>query len=382
MLFLSSTLVRLPFAINGLAILLFLRETSGSFGLAGLGAGAVAVGAGAGAPLIARLVDRRGAAIVLPLACVHSGSLVAIVVLGEAGAAGALLVALAGLAGITFPPTGSLLRARFPKLLADRPALVPSAYALDSILIEVSFVSGPLLTAAIVAFSGPSVALLVSSALLVGGTVMFLSAMPREEKASERAPRGILGALASPGVRMIALTTVPIGFSVGAVEVALPAFSHDYGQAELGGVLLALWSLASAIGGVVYGARATGGDPSALFLRIAWLFPLATLPLAAAGAPVTVAAGAMLAGLPIAPLIACRNELLGRLAPERTVTEAFTWLMSALLCGSAAGAAIAGVIVETSGWELAVLAGVGVAALGAVATIGGRRALVPAAELG
>ena len=381
-LFIASATVRLPFAINGLAVLLFLREATGSFGLAGLGAGAVAVGAGIGAPLIARLVDRRGIGLLLPLAFVHSGSLVAMVVLGEAGAPGAALVPLAALAGIAFPPAGSVLRARFPRLLADRPALVASAYALDSILIEVSFISGPLVTALLVALASAAAALIVSAAVLVGGTVLFIAALPHEREERGRAKTGLLGALASPGVRMIALTTLPIGFTFGTIEVALPAFSHDYGDEALGGVLLALWSLASALGGIVYGARAAGGDPAPLYLRIAWLFPLATLPLAIASAPLTVGAAAMLAGFPIAPMIASRNELLARLAPARTVTEAFTWLMSALLAGSAAGAAIGGALVEASGWELSVLAGAAASILGALVTMGGRRLLVAAPQAG
>lgn len=382
MLFVASTLVRLPYGINALAVLLFLRETTGSFGLAGLGAGAIALGAGVGAPLVARLVDRRGVGLLVPLASIHSASLVTLVALGEAGAPGGPLVALAGLAGLAFPPAGSVFRARFPRLLARDPGLVPSAYALDSIVIELSFITGPLITAGLVALAGPSLALLVSAALLVLGTVVFASALPDDPADAVGEKQGFLGALASPAVRVIALTSLPIGFCLGTVEVALPAFSHDHGTEELSGVLLALWSLASAVGGILYGARAAGRDLGTLYLRLAWLLPLAPLPLAASSTPVTVAIGAMLAGLPIAPLIACRNELLSELAPSRTVTEAFTWLMTALIAGSAAGAAVGGALVESSGWEVAVLAGAAVATLGAVASIGGRRVLVPAPEVG
>jgi MFS family permease len=381
-LFLATTMVRLPFGINSLAILLFLRETTGSFGVAGLGAGATAVGAGLGALLVARLVDRRGTGLLLPLALVHSTALLALVALGDAGVGAGALVPLAGLVGVTFPPTGSVFRARFPRLLSADPMLVSRAYALDSIVIELSFIGGPLITALIVAFAGPGLALVVSALLLAGGTAWFVAVLPREPRPTATSGNDPLGALTSPAVRLIAATTVPVGFCIGAVEVALPAFSHAEGAEELGGVLLALWSLASALGGLVYGARAAGRDPAGLFMRIAWLFPVASLPLAAASSPLTVAAAAMLAGLPMAPLIASRNELLSLVAPVRTVTEAFSWLMTALLAGSAAGAAVGGALVEAGGWELAVLAGAGVATLGALLSAAGRNALVPAPSPG
>jgi predicted MFS family arabinose efflux permease len=74
---------------------------------------------------------------------------------------------------------------------------------------------------------------------------------------------------------------------------------------------------------------------------------------------------ALLAGAPITPLIASRNEIVGAVAPRGAVTEAFTWPLTALVSGVALGAAAGGTIVESLGWEAALLAGSGVAALGA-----------------
>ena len=54
---------------------------------------------------------------------------------------------------------------------------------------------------------------------------------------------------------MIALTTIPVGFCIGTVEVALPAFSAEIDDAALAGVLLALWAAASGVGGLIFGAR-------------------------------------------------------------------------------------------------------------------------------
>jgi hypothetical protein len=74
----------------------------------------------------------------------------------------------------------------------------------------------------------------------------------------------------------------------------------------------------------------------------------------------------LLAGLPIAPLIASRNQLIDRVAPAGTATEAFTWPLTALVGGVSLGAAAGGAVVEASSWTGAVLVSIGVATLGAI----------------
>ena len=72
----------------------------------------------------------------------------------------------------------------------------------------------------------------------------------------------------------------------------------------------------------------------------------------------------LLAGAPIAPLIATRNELISIVAPSGTGTEAFTWLMTALIAGLSLGTAMAGAVIDARGWPEAVLIGVAVAGAG------------------
>ena len=375
----ATTITRLPFAINGLAAILFLRETTGSFATAGLVAGSLALGAGIGAPFAARLVDRRGAVWLMPLAVAHAAAILTLLGLGEVGAPTAALVASGLAAGASFPPSGSVLRARWPELLEGDPELIRGAYAFDSVTIEVSFVSGPLITAALVALSGPQAALVASAGLVIAGTMLFLSRLPDRQRAI---PAGAgtsgLGPLRTPAIRLIALTTIPVGFCIGAVEVTLPAFSEDVGDVALAGVLLALWSAASGVGGLVFGARQGRRELLDTYLAISLLFPLACLPLVAASSPVSMGLLVLLAGVPIAPLIATRNELISIVAPRGTGTEAFTWLMTSLVVGLSLGTAIAGAVIEASGWPEAVLVGVVVAGAGAILAFARRASLRPA----
>jgi MFS family permease len=375
----AATLTRLPFAINGLAVILFMRDATGSFATAGLVAGSLALGAGMGAPFAARLVDRRGAVWLLPLAIVHGAAILALWGLGEIDAASVALVAAALVAGASFPPSGAVLRSRWPELLAGDPELVRGAYAFDSVTIEISFVSGPLITGALVALAEPQAAMALSSVLVVAGTLLFLSRLPDARRALPASEHTAgLGPLRSPAIRLIALTSVPVGFCIGSVEVVIPAFSEEAGNAALAGVLLSVWSLASGIGGLIFGARQSRRELLDSFLLIGALFPLATLPMVAAGAPLTMALFVAMSGAPIAPLIATRNELISQVAPEGTGTEAFTWLMTALIAGLSLGTAVAGAVVESNGWAEAVLIGVAVAAVGAIMTFARRGSLRPA----
>ena len=375
----ATLLGRLPFAINALAVLLYAREVTGSFAGAGLVSGGLALGSAFGAPVQGRLVDRRGEGMLVTLAFIHSAALLSIWATGAAGAPTAVLTALALTAGVAFPPTGSVLRSRWSSLLADDPDLVRGAYALDSILIEVAFISGPLLTAAGLALSGPELMLVISAGLNIAGALLFVAFLPPAPGAfREGEQSGVWGALASPGIRTMALASVPVGFCIGTIEVALPAFSASHGSAELSGVLLATWSAGSAIGGFVYGVRRRGRPLLEIHTRLAFLLPLACLPLLLGTTPALMALLVILAGIPLAPLIATRNELVSRIAPGGAITEAFTWPLTALVGGLSLGVAAAGGIVDGSGWAAAIATGVAVALVGACFVAVRRGTIAPA----
>jgi MFS family permease len=364
-----ATLVgRLPIGISGLAILLYVREVAGSFAAAGACAGALALGSASGAPLQGRLVDRRGVGTLLPLACVHGTGLVLVWVLGAAGAPTVAIAASSFLAGAAIPPLSSVLRSRWPYLLERSPELIPGAYALDSVMIELIFIVGPLIVTAIVATTGPEYGLGVSAACVLFGTMLLLAGLRGRQGPGRPAPGRPalgLGALAAPGLRTLVLASLPVGFCFGTIEVVLPAFSESVGSRETAGVLLAVWSAASGAAGLIYGARVRQAPLEDLHLRFACLLPLGIAALLLASSPLTMALLAILAGIPIAPLIASRNQLVGRVSLPGTATEAFTWPLTALVAGVALGAGATGALVEAYSWSAGVLLAVAVAALGA-----------------
>jgi predicted MFS family arabinose efflux permease len=185
-----------------------------------------------------------------------------------------------------------------------------------------------------------------------------------------------LGPLAAPGIRTIVLASLPVGFAFGTVEVVLPAFSADHNARELAGLLLAVWSCASGVSGLLYGARPTRRQLTDVHLLFALSLPIALAGMLMAVSPVTMALLVAVAGLPIAPLIASRNQLVERVAPRGTATEAFTWPLTALVAGVSLGAAVSGALVEEYSWATAVVAAVAAAAAGAALLVVRRDTLV------
>ena len=115
-------------------------------------------------------------------------------------------------------------------------------------------------------------------------------------------------------------------------------------------------------------------------LLIAW--GAAHAALAIAVGPLSLGGRLLLAGAAISPTIVYANAMLDYLAPEGTLTEAFTWTTAGLTAGMAVGAAVAGVIVEQASPSMAFAAlgggGVLAAAIVRSAAHGALRPLVAA----
>jgi MFS family permease len=147
-------------------------------------------------------------------------------------------------------------------------------------------------------------------------------------------------------------------------------------------VLLAVWSLGSALGGLLYGTLPRHGGAHRTHLIVAGLMPLTMLPLIAAPSVGVMAVLVIPAGCCIAPLLATRYELVGGVAPAGMRTEAYTWPVTSFVGGIAAGAALAGALVEGPGWRTAFVVAAALTAVGAAVAVAWRGAFRPAARAG
>ena len=376
----ASVLGRFSLAMTGLALLLVARASTGSYAAAGAVSASYAVSLAVVAPSRARAADRRGPAPVLrTMGLLHPAAFAVLLLLAELSAPGwSLALAAVGI-GATVPPLGAVMRALWGELLGGE--LLAGAYSLEAVVIEVCFVVGPL-AVALLALLAPGVALAASAALACAGALR-LAATPAVQAVvpHEARPAGLAGPLVSPVVRACLLNVLWIGAGFGAIEVGVLAFVDEHGSPRsVAGVVLAVWSVGSILGGLVYGGLHLATPASRqLPLLVALLAVGTCLPVLAPG---VVALALLLAasGSTIAPFSACNSVLLGSAAPPGTVTEAFAWNGSMIFGGAALGTAIAGVLVDAHGARAALLVTAvtgGLALLSSVLGLAALRAVTP-----
>jgi MFS family permease len=370
----GGLLGRLWYGGAGLAILLAARDLEGSFAAGGAAFALFTIAAALLAPARGRLVDRHdGTRVLLAYVAVHGIALLALAALVAARGPAVALFVLCATAGATVPPLVASLRNVLAAAFAEGPAR-DTAYVLDAILEQVSFVGGPLAAAGVVALASPQAALAAGAVSIVGGTALFASSpLARAWRASPAQTRR--PALASPGLRTVALSFAAFGFAGGAVEVTVPAFATFAGSRGLAGVLLALLSAGSVAGGLVYGTRSWRSSAGQRYVAVMWLFAAAVLALAIAGSVPVLGALLLLAGCTFAPLSALVFALVDTVAPLGMATESFTWIASAELAGIAGGSAAAGALVDGQGTRVALLLAAGVASSGALVALARRGTL-------
>jgi MFS family permease len=374
---LASLVGRLPFTFTSLSTVLLVREHTGSFATAGLVAAAEAVGASAVAPLQGRLIDRHGQPRVLvPAALGNAAGILALVGAALAEAPAAVLVLCGVVAGASLPPLGACMRALWTTLLGPDDS-IDTAYSVEAVLVEVMFIAGPVLAAAIFAVASPAAALAVAAGLTVIGTSAFVGTRAARSWRGRPHTHTAGWAISAPGMRTLMAVDSCIGVAYGCVEVAVAAFARSEGSAAAAGVLLAAMAAGSMAGGVWYGTRRWRGPVATRFLVSVALLATGLAPLALGGSIPVMAVLLVLGGAAIAPSTACVYRLVDDVAPSGTLAEAFTWVSTATIAGVAVGSAIAGPVVEGAGPRAALALPCGAAILATLVAFARRATLAP-----
>lgn len=354
-----------------LAILLLIHEEKNSFAAAGLVVGAFTLAGAVAAPVQGALVDRYGGRPVLaPFAIFQTAALVTLVLLARAGTATGLLMGIGAVAGALVPPVDATARVIW-RDVAPEATVLEAGFQLDAASQEIIWTAGPLLVALAAAWA-PAVAVLLTGAIVVGGTVLFVTAPLASRSTGSGRSRQPGAALRSAGLRMLLMVSILVGFGVGAVEVAMPALALRDGAKGISGVLLAMWSIGSMAGGFVYGLRSWRLPISDRFPLLLGLITICTAPLIAVSGLAAALPLSALAGIGFAPALACEYLLVAKLMPREIAGEAFMWTTASLVAGIAAGSAVAGPLVQDVGVSTSFAVGCGANAAAALVALAGR----------
>ncbi|HVT63630.1 MAG TPA: MFS transporter [Mycobacteriales bacterium] len=341
---------RLPQGMTGLATLLLLTPSVG-YGKAGVASGLCIASSGVANIVLARAVDRFGVRpTLLPAALVYAVFSVALAAVSHRGYGPAL--GLCGVLGLAAAPISSVSRGLWPDLLGPERAQV--LYGLEATAQELVFIVGPAGVALIAGLASPRAALVTSGVLGLVGVLGFATAptFATDHRAQHdfEAPASLLR------TRVLNYSLVGVALTVGLsmAEIATVAFVGGRHATAASGVVLAVWSVGSLLGGLAFGAGATRVTDGGLALWVAIAgggLAVATLSPGRVGLAVILFAS----GGSIAPALARLYTRLGDVAPSSSPTESFGWLAVGLQVGSSLGAALGGWSIDGIGarWTFA-----------------------------
>ncbi|MET8084880.1 MFS transporter [Micromonospora sp. NPDC005237] len=372
---------RLGIGMTPLALLLVVEQVTGRYALAAVAGGIYAVAGAALSPVAGRIADRVGPSpVLLVTAVAHPLALIGLLLASRSGDdALAAIYLTAGVAGATYPPLTAAIRGAWNELTSPasgRYALRNTALAAETSLFEIVFVLGPLLVAGFVLVADAAAALIGAAVVtLVGTTAVALGRVMRgwRPHPREHHARG-LGPLRVGGFPALLVCVAGLGIAFGAAGVIVPAYAGNATTDDpesLAGLLLAVWGVGSAIGGLWFGVRRPAPNMTRQFALLLAALAGTFVVFAVMPTPLALGVALIVGGATIAPALTLENTLVGRIAPAGMLNEAYTWVVTVAVAASAAGGSVAGLIVDHAGgvpWAF-VFAGVAVAVGAAVAAL-------------
>ncbi|TXS38736.1 MFS transporter [Streptomyces sp. OR43] len=369
---------RMPLSMMGIGVVTMISQLTGRYGLAGALSATLAMSAAVVGPQVSRLVDRYGQRRVLrPVTLVALAAVTGLLVCAQQRLPDWTLFVFAAGAGCV-PSVGSMVRARWAEIYRSSARQLHTAYAWESIVDEVCFIFGPIISIGLSTAWFPEAGPLVAAGFLLVG-VFWLTAQRATEPVPHPHARHTKGsALGSRGLQVLVVTFVATGAIFGAVDVVTVAFAEEQGHKAAASLVLAVYALGSCLAGAVFGLLHLRGRSSTRWLVGVCAMAVSMIPLQLAGNLPFLAVALFVAGLSVAPTMVTTMALVEQHVPRTRLTEGMTWTSTGLAVGVALGSSAAGWVVDASGakagYAVPVVAG---ALAAAVALLGYRRLTGP-----
>jgi predicted MFS family arabinose efflux permease len=372
----AGFVARLPIAMAPIGIVAMLSQTHGEYWLAGAVAATFGLTNAVVAPQISRLVDRIGQLrAVAPATIVSVAAFLALIMAASRDWPAWTLFASAFLAA-AMPSVPALVRARWAEIFRDRPEL-NTAFAFESAADELVYISGASLSVGLAVALFPEAGMLLSTALLAVGGAALLA-----QRATEPPVRAADGAgpqrsaIRLRPVQIITLALVFVGAMFATAEISAVAITEALGRPGAASLVIGVYAVGSFVVGLVLGALNPRLALERQLLIAVSVLAVTALPLLVAGGSVAgLATAVFVSGVAVSPTFITAFGLIERRAPAAMLTEGVTWVMTGIGIGMAAGAFVAGWVVDAFGPQNGFWVSV-VAGFAAVATVAlGQRSL-------
>jgi MFS family permease len=357
---------RLPLSMVGLGCVLLVASETGSYGLGGAVAAVGAVTTALAGPLIGRLADTRGQRrVLLPVVGIFvvSGACFLAAVKQDWPLWTVFLAA--GVAGACIPPVSSMIRVRWTHLLRGSHRL-PTALAMESVVDELVFIVGPVLVTFLSTTGHATSGVVTAFTLATIGALLFAAQHKTEPPPGGHESSNGPSAMRTPGLRVLFVVGAAVGAVLGTLEISLVAFADEENAMALSGVLIAGLAVGSMASGIGWGAVHWSYPLRHRLAVVLVLLTVLSVPLLMIDDVWVMVPFVVVAGVAVSPSLISSFTLAELLVPRAAVTEAFTWIGTALGLGVAVGASAAGKIVDVYGANASFLVATVAAAIAAV----------------
>jgi len=344
---------RFPNGMLSLAYLLHIEHIFDSYGAAGLVLAATSVGQAIAGPLTSRWMGRWGMRPVLILTtAVCALSMASIAFLPIMPLAVYMVIGFIG--GLSTPPVQPAVRTIYPKLV-NSSQLTP-LFSLDASAQEIIWIAAPVVITFVSVQISTVLGIAIAIVFLIGGGAWFISSPEVGQVRIPRSKRNFGVVLTRPPVLLATVVGFLVVGSCAAIEAGVVATFGEGGPQS--GLVLAIWAVASLVGGLLLGHLPIG--PTALPRRLIVVFVGAVLAVFAWDFW-SLSIALVIAGICLAPALAVMFAIVSASVRYSDTAEAYGWVGTGQLIGAAAGSAVAGGLIDRNGasgafWASAIFA--------------------------
>jgi MFS family permease len=351
---------RMPIAMDSLAIIFIVVAATDSYALAGALTAVGSIVVGAAEVFWSRQADRRGQAKILLLAVPTRvvSFLIFVVLVSKDAPIWTWFVSLI-IAESTAINAGGMVRRRWLHILRNDPDnsdghLVNTAYSWEAMVDEIVFILGPVVATSFAVNVAPSAGILAGLVFLaIGWTSLaaMKSTEPPAQPANKENPHPAV--LRNRIVQSIVIPCALLGGFFGAIGITVVGFAEERNHPGSTGWLLAIWAVGSAVAAIINGVIKFKSAHAARFLVYLVALTIATVPLLLVNSIPMLALALFVNGLFIAPLIVNAYGTVENAVPAGQITEALTWVIAGMPLGGALASALAGIVIDNSGAQMA-----------------------------